>query len=135
MPKSPYLANLTLDALIGLNGAAVLVPPSTLYVALFTVQPTDVSSGTEVSGGSYARLGIANVPANFTAAASRSKSNAADLAFPTATGSWGTIVGYALFDAPTGGNMLYRGTLLGPVTITTGDVLSIRTGQLTITEN
>lgn len=135
MPKSPYLANLLLDTLIGTNGGAVLVAPTTLYVALFTVQPTDVSAGTEVSGGSYARLSIQNVPANFTAAASRAKSNAADLAFAAASGSWGTVVGYALFDAPTGGNMLFRGTLTGPVTITTGDVLSIRAGQLTITEN
>jgi len=135
MPKSPYLANLLLDTLIGTNGGAVIVAPTTLFVALFTVQPTDVSAGTEVSGGSYARLGIANNATNFSAAASRSKTNAVDFAFPAASANWGTVVGYAIFDASTGGNMLYRGTLTGPATINTGDVLSIRAGTMTFTEN
>jgi len=86
-------------------------PSGGLYVALFTTEPTDTSAGTEVSGGSYAR-----VQAQWTTPTQNATSGAycaptADIVFPTATANWGTIVGFALFDAATAGNMIYYGSV------------------------
>lgn len=102
-------------------------PPATVYVGLFTAAPGEAGGGTEVSGGSYARQ-----VASFSAAADGQTSNSADITFPIATADWGTITHIALFDADTGGNMLYYGALSVSKTIQTGDQFIIKVGNLTI---
>ena len=103
-------------------------PPSTLYLALFTVAPTETGGGTEVSGGGYARQ-----PVTLTAATAGSTSNAADVTFGPATADWGTVVAFAIFDAATGGNMLLYGNLTTSKTILAGDSAKFAAGSLTIT--
>jgi hypothetical protein len=90
--------------------------PTTVYAALFTTIPTDAAPGTEVSGGSYARVAI-----TCGAAASGAISNSGAVTFPAATGAWGAIVAFAIFDALTVGNMLAWGELLGPRKVFTVD--------------
>jgi hypothetical protein len=103
--------------------------PTTVYVGLFTVAPTDVGGGTEVSGSGYARKS-----ATFTVSGTGTlASNSAAIDFDAATGSWGTIVAIAVFDALTTGNMLAFADLTTSKTIATGDVLRIPTGDLDIT--
>lgn len=102
---SDYLENKLLDHCFR-NTA--FTSPTTVYAALFTTIPTDAGPGTEVSGGSYARIAITNA-----AAASGAISNSTAVTFPAATGSWGSIVAFAIFDALTVGNMLAWGELLG----------------------
>lgn len=93
------------------------VEPTTVYVALFTALPTDSGGGTEVSGGSYARQSI-----TFGAAASREVVSNATVTFPAATADWGTILGWALFDASSAGNMLWWGECLDvPKVVTSVD--------------
>lgn len=104
--KSDYLENKLLDHTLK-NTA--YTSPTTVYAALFTTIPTDASPGTEVSGGSYARQAI-----TFGSASGGSSSNSVAVTFPAATGAWGAIVAFAIFDASTVGNMLYWGELLGP---------------------
>jgi hypothetical protein len=106
---------------------------STVYVALFT-SPTDKNGGgTEVSGGGYARQ-----PVTFGAPGAgingRKVANSADVTFPVATAPWGTITHCAIFDAATGGNMLYQGALEASKAIDTGDQLKFATGDLSIEE-
>ena len=60
--------------------------PATVYVGLFTSDPTDAGSGTEVSGGSYARTAV-----TFGAPSNGTSTNSAAVEFPQATGSWGTV--------------------------------------------
>jgi len=103
--------------------------PTTIYVGLFTVAPSDTGGGTEVSGGSYARKS-----ASFTVSGTSTlATNSASIEFDTASASWGTIVAVALFDAVTTGNMLAWADLTASKTIDTGDVLRIPSGDLDIT--
>lgn len=124
---SDYLENKVLDHV---TGKTAFTKP-TSHVALFTAAPSDAGGGTEVSGGSYARITTAG--ADWNAAASGSVSNANALAFPTASGSWGTATHFALMDAPTGGNQLAWGTLGTPKTIASGDVAQFAAGALVAT--
>ena len=101
--------------------------PSTVYVALYTVAPTDSTTGTEVTGGAYARQS-----ASFTTTASAT-TNASAIEYPTATAGYGTVVAVAVLDASSGGNMLAFASLDASKTIATGDVFRIPAGDLDIT--
>jgi hypothetical protein len=120
---SNYLENKVLDHVFG---GAAYTAPTTLYVGLFTSNPGETGSGTEVSGGSYARQTIA-----FTVTGSQA-SNTAAVEFPTATASWGTITFAAIYDALSGGNLLAYGALTTSKTIDNGDVFRIPTGDFDI---
>lgn len=95
--------------------------PANIFVALFTSATTDIGGGTEVTGGSYARVSVAPLDANWSApvdvAGSMESSNVAAITFPAPTADWGTVTHYALFDAITGGNLLAHGQLAAPKTI------------------
>tara|TARA_B100001057_G_C22602525_1_gene853349 strand:+ start:358 stop:738 length:381 start_codon:yes stop_codon:yes gene_type:complete len=103
--------------------------PGTVYVALYTVAPTDSSTGTEVSGGSYARQSAAFTTSGNTA------SNTSAIEYPTATAGYGTVVAVAVLDDASSGNMLAYAALSANKTIATGDVFRIPAGDLDITLN
>ena len=124
MSASNYLENALLDHVLG-NTA--YTQPTNLYVGLFTSDPTDAGTGTEVSGGNYARKVV-----TFSAAASGSTSNSADILFPTSTSSWGTISHAAVFDSLAGGNMLFHTSLSASKAVATDDTILITAGNLTI---
>ena len=112
-------------------GKGTYTPPSNIYVALSTTDPTDSGSGiSEPSGGSYARKSTA--PADWDAAVSGTVDNANAITFVEATGSWGTITHFALYDALTGGNMLAHGALATSKIIDDGDVASFAAGDLDV---
>lgn len=121
---SDYAENELLDHLLG-TGAFTM--PTQVYVAAFTTDPTDAGSGTEVSGGSYARVAV-----DFNAAASGAANPTGDVTFPEATASWGTVTHAALMDAATAGNMLMHGALAAPKAIDTGDTLRIPAADLDV---
>lgn len=125
MSMSNFLENKLLDHTLK-NTA--YTPPVTVYLALFTSDPGEALSGTEVSGGAYARK-----PITFGTATSGVSINNADVLFDIATANWGTISHVAIFDALTTGNMLYYGTLTTAKTINTSDQLKIAAGDLSIT--
>jgi hypothetical protein len=101
---------------------------ATVYVSLWTSDPTDAGSGTEVSGGSYARTAV-----TFGAPSNGASTNSADVTFPTATGSWGTVGWIGINDALTTGNLLYHTALDTSKTIASGDIFKISTGNLSVT--
>jgi hypothetical protein len=103
-------------------------PPTTVYVALYTSNPTDADTGTEVSGGGYVRQAV-----TFTAPSDGATSNSADIVFPVATADWGTITHIGLRDAATLGNLLLYGALTVPKTIQSGDQFKILAGDLDVT--
>lgn len=127
MSKSDYAENLVCDLLTGKS------PSATRYVALYTAAPSDSGGGTEVSGGSYARKSTA--AADWNSAASGSSSNANAITFATASGSWGTVTHYAVFDAVTAGNMLFWNALTTSKTVGSGDTASFAAGALVHTED
>jgi hypothetical protein len=114
-----------------------LTIPATLFFALSTTTPGDDGSNfTEPSGNAYARVSVTNNTTNFPAAtgtAPTTKNNGAAITFPTATGSWGTITHYAIFDASTAGNMLFWGQLTTAKVINTNDTASMNANDLAIT--
>jgi len=101
---------------------------ATVYVSLWTSDPTDAGSGTEVSGGSYARTAV-----TFAAPSNGVTTNSADVTFPTATGSWGVVGWIGINDALTTGNLLYHSPLDTSKTIDSGDIFKISTGNLSVT--
>lgn len=112
--------------------------PST-WVALFTDDPTDAGTGTEVSGGSYARVRVyenGGGSPEWTLAAvdgdAYAVENNGPITFPTATASWGTVTHVAVFDAATSGNLLYHGELDESKTVGNGDVFKILDGFLVL---
>lgn len=108
------------------------------YVALVTTAPTaiDGTSLVEVSGGSYARQAIGSKGSNSTSGsgttAVRQASNAGAYTFPTATASWGTVVGVAVYNASTAGTLLAYGDLTASKTIGSGDSFTIAIGDFTV---
>lgn len=130
---------------LGITGASAAAGsgPTNLYVGLFTVNPTDGTAGTEVSGNAYARVAVASSLANWagtqgagtTAASSGTSgttSNNGVITFPTPTPSgWGTVVGFGIFDASSGGNLLAFGALTTSKTINPGDPVTFPAGSLT----
>ena len=122
---SNFLENALINATLR---ATTYTSPSTVYVALFTTDPTDANTGTEVTGGSYARTSVA-----FAAPSNGASASSADCTFPTCTSTWGTVSHIGIFDASTSGNLLYHTPLDTSKTIETGDIFKIASASLTVT--
>ena len=122
---SDYLENEVLDHILG-TGAYTM--PTNVYVGLSTGSFNDDNSGTELSGSGYTRKVI-----TFNAASSATADNNAAVEFPAATGSWGTVSHFGLFDAETSGNLLVHGAFTTGKVIASGDILKIPAGDLDIT--
>ena len=123
---------LELELLDHVFGNAAYTAPATLYVALFTATPSDAGGGTECTGGSYDRADVTNNATNCPAASGGAKANGTAITFPTATGSWGVVTHFGIFDANTVGNLLCWGALTASKTIDTGDTPSFAIGELDI---
>ena len=123
------MSNYLEDALInGTIRGTSYTAPTTVYVGLCTSDPTDANTGTEVSGGSYARTAV-----TFAAPSNGVTTNNADVTFTQATGSWGTVGWIGILDSLSGGNLLYHTPLDVAKTIDSGDIFKIATGSLSVT--
>lgn len=119
---SNYLENKLIDHFLGTTSYTM---PTPVYVALYTVTPSDAGGGTEVTGGSYARQTAA-----FAASSSGATSNSANIDFTNMPAA--TVVAIGIHDALTSGNLLLWGTLTSNKTTDAGDTLRIATGDLDI---
>lgn len=128
--KTNYLEGKLLDLVFG---AVAFAAPGTLYLAAFTVAPGETGGGTEVTGGSYARVAVTNNTTNFPSA--NPKLNGTAISFPQASASWGTVVAVGWMDAASGGNMLTYCTLDTSKDITSGDTLTFAAGALSHSED
>jgi hypothetical protein len=136
---SNFLENKLIDFLfraqaLGITGASAAAGsgPTTLFVGLFTANPTDSGGGTEVTGGSYARVSVTSsltAWAGTQAAASTVASSGTEgttsnnnvLTFPQPTANWGVITGFGIFDAVSSGNLLIYGEITPNKTVNNGD--------------
>lgn len=132
--KSHYLQKKALgNALVN----TAYTPPTTVYLALFTAAPTDQGGGTEVTttGTAYARQAI-----TFGAAVDNGSSagayvtNTGAVTFAQATANYGTITSWGIYDASTGGNLLYYGNLGTSVAVNSGNQYTVPASSITITE-
>jgi len=133
---SDYLEQGILDHTLRGN---TLPTPSTIYLALYTSDPTDAATGTEVTDSGYVRQDVAKgdtIASGWTAPAESNDgtvtSNAKVLQFPPIADGATTITHYALYDSQTGGNLLYHGAFTVSKTLDINDVLSIDIGGLQI---
>ena len=126
---SDYSENELLDHVLKVGA---YTQPTNIYVALSTADPLDTGAGiSEPVGNGYAR----KVHNAWDAAAARLTENTGVVTFAQATGSWGTITHYALFDAITAGNMLAHGSLTTSKAIVSGNTPSIADGEIDISFN
>jgi len=130
--KSDFLELELLDHVLG---NAAYSAPATVYIALYTVAPTDAGGGTEVTGGSYVRKSVTNNDTNWPAASGGAKSNGTEITFVEATASWGTVVAFGIFDAESEGNLLYWADLTVNKTIDSGDTAKFAVGDIDVTED
>tara|TARA_R110000868_G_scaffold408443_1_gene691676 strand:+ start:120 stop:512 length:393 start_codon:yes stop_codon:yes gene_type:complete len=121
---SDYSEKLLLDWMMTTGSAT---RPTTWYVALYTVAPSDSGGGTEVSTGGYARQTVV-----FDAAASPggTTSNSGTVSFTASGAGYGTVVAIGIFDAVTTGNLLWHGTMTASKTVDDGDTLEFSVGNI-----
>jgi hypothetical protein len=109
-----------------------IYPPPVIYVGLSTADPGDSGAGlSEPSSGGYARA--ATDPSDWNTANGGLVDNANVIAFDIATGDWGTMTHFALFDAASGGNLLAHGALAQAKTVNNGDTARFVAGDLDVT--
>jgi hypothetical protein len=124
MSFSDYLENKLVDHVFG---GSAYTAPGTIYLALFTANPGDDDSGTELSGNNYSRKAV-----SFTVT-DNAATNSAAVEFDAASGSWGTITHVGLYDASTSGNLIAHAALTASKTIAASDVFRVPAGDLDIT--
>ncbi len=123
MALTNYSRNKILDHL---HGVATFTRPTTIYAGLLTTNPGVAGTGTEVSGGSYARQSV-----TFGTASTGSSANSTQVKFtglPTTT-----VTHVATYDSLTGGNMLEFKNLTAAVSFTTGDEYTFPVSQIAST--
>ena len=119
---------------IGITGASAAAGtgPTAVFVGLLTAAPSDTGGGTEVTGGSYARVSVTSALANWAGTQSAGSttastgtggttSNNAAVTFPSPTGNWGVVTHFGVYDAVTTGNLLFWAALTVSKTINNGD--------------
>lgn len=139
---SDYLENKLIDHVF--RGQSYTLP--VLYVGLLTAAPSDAGGGTEVSGNAYARVKAAagasqaltdwKSTQNDSLASSGTGGNTTNtnaITFPTPTATWGTVTHFGIYDASTGGNLLFWGALTISKTINQSDTVTFPSGTLSIT--
>jgi len=102
--------------------------PATVYLSAHTADPGEAGSASEVSGNGYARVAV-----TFSAPTDGVFPTSADATFPAAAGgNWGTITHFAIWDASTAGNSLFKGALSASKVIDDGDTLKFVAAALTV---
>ena len=129
--KTNFLENEILD-----NNLKALsyTGPATVFLALFTASPTETGSmASEVTNANaYARTAV-----TFDAAVGGATANSADVTFPQATGSWGTVSDWMCVDSGThgAGNGLYYGNVNTAKAIAASDTAVFEAGDIDIAED
>ena len=124
---SNYWENKLLDYIFSKGS---LTPP-VIYLGLLTAEPGEEGTGlAEPSGNAYQR--VQTSASDWNVSAGGSLDNSGEIIFPMATGNWGTITHFALFDAATGGNMLAYGTLSPAKVIGSGAIAKFVESDLAV---
>lgn len=131
--SSQYLAQGLLAYMFQAPGSPI-AKPTTVYVALCTNTVTSTTACTEPSGNGYARVAVTNNTTNWVITAN-TVANGGTITFPAATGSWGTITYFQIYDASTAGNPLWYGALTTSQAIGSGATPSFAASALSVQLN
>lgn len=108
----------------GATLALVPVVGSGLFLALGTGQAPSGLTG-EASGGGYARVAIGTLTVT-----GRQATNATAVVFTGFTATLGSFTHAGIFNAPTGGDCLWVGSLNAAVNITAGGSITLAAGDI-----
>jgi hypothetical protein len=110
---STYVANLSLDNVLGNTTFAANV-----YISLLSTLPAAGGAGlVEITAGGFGRVSVANNDTNWPDAENGIKRNAVAIEFGEATADLPSILGAAVYDASSGGNLLFWGPFSTPHTV------------------
>jgi hypothetical protein len=130
--KSTYLRGALIAHVLG---GPSYTRPAVVYISLHTASPLPTGGSEVASSNGYARAALVNDTVQWVASGTTARTNANTIVFPTPTGSWGTVTHIAVWDAPTGGNLLYGGPLPSSTAIATGDQVQIVPNTLIVQES
>lgn len=122
--KSAYLKNKIIKHVLG---EASYTMPSNIYLALYTSNPTENDTGTEVTGGSYARQLL-----SFANAVGGTKTSNTSESFSSMPAT--TVTHWGIRDASSGGNLLYFGAFDLSVQLNAGNSFPIASGDIVLGE-
>lgn len=135
MPITYYSSKKILEILVGHSTSTSFA--SSIYVGLSSTSPSRAGTGvTEPSGNGYARILLGNTNQSLTQKMATPSSgvttNEEVINFPEATGSWGTLTHFCIFDSASSGNLLAFGELTTSITPTASTIPTVRVGQLSV---
>lgn len=105
------------------------------YVGLVTTTSSDSAAGTEVSGGSYARVLVnkaSGASPAWNSVSGGATDNANAVSFAAASASWGTVVGTVLYDASSSGNALWYMNDTADQAVASGDTVQFAAGAIDV---
>jgi hypothetical protein len=127
---SDYTENKLLNHVLRGNvGSTAYAQPTSLYLALFKSDPTELGTGTEITGGSYTRQ-----PITFDAPSAGQTQNSGPIEYTSMPAVPEGVSHVAVYDALSSGNMLIYGPLSStPIVLHAGDTFRINAQDLKIT--
>lgn len=119
-------------ALSNVHAASILnssLRSSTYYLGLFLTDPTQNATGTEASGGGYARKVITfEAPALVNGRQQVKNQDAVD--FGVISADIGTVSYWGIFDSQAGGNLLWFGSFARGKNVLNGDAITVSAGAI-----
>ena len=128
MSASNYLEEQILNAVLRGQTFPTI---DTTYVALMLTDAGEDDTGSEVSGNGYERVSASFAEPEQDGTVSFVE-NDSQVEFPEATGTWGDIGYFAIYDSSTGGNLLFYGALNQEQTVEASQTLRFNTGEITV---
>jgi hypothetical protein len=127
MAFSDYLE----DQITGwINGTTFATAPTATFVQLYSQDPTDAGSAT---GALYTRISVAAGGWTRGTGGAGTLSNTGVITITSSAASGATATHVAVFNAITGGNLLFYGALSASKSIGVGDEVKFNALQLTLT--
>ena len=115
----------------GLQPSAI---DGSVYIALYTTDPTESDTGTETIYTSYARVAVVRSVVGWTVSGNTC-TNASTITFPTSTGGTETVTHFGIRTAITGGDLIHYGALTSSLLITNGITPKFNGGYISIIED
>lgn len=119
-------------ALSNVHAASILnasLRSGTYYLALFLTDPTASGTGTEASGGGYARK-VISFDAPSLVAGKQQVKNTDAVDYGVITADIGTVSYWGIFDSQTGGNLLWFGSFARGKNVLNGDAITVNAGAI-----
>jgi hypothetical protein len=113
-----------------INGTTFPAAPTNTFVQLYSQDPTDAGSST---GALFTRVTYAATGWTRGTGGAGTLSNTNVITITSSAGSAATASHFAVFDASTGGNLLFYGALSASKSIAIGDEVKFNALQLTLT--